>query len=278
MAPDDDAGRPQEVQIDLTFAPPTRVAAYMHGGDAHFEVDREVAERMFASVAGGADAFRAVGRASQAFLERVVGYLTVDAGIRQFLVMGCNLSGERNVHDIAQAEAPESRAVYVLLDPLMLAYAHKLRRGANNGTTAYVQASLRDLDEILGQSASILDLTQPVAVVMPGNLGFVRDLGRACQIVDGLKDGVPAGSYLVITHQASDLFVDEHAGMFQVTTDMAAEGKTWALVPRSQAEVLKLFAGLELVEPGVVPMDEWRVSDPDHEPVRAAMHAAVGRK
>jgi S-adenosyl methyltransferase len=274
----DDAGRPQEVHVDLTVAPPTRIATYMHGGDAHFAVDREVAGRMFASVPGGVDAYRAVGRAAQAFLDRAVRYLTVDAGLRQFLVTGCNVSGEPNVHDIAQAVAPEARAVYVLLDPVMVAYAHGLRRSTTEGRSAYVVAKMRDVDEILRQSAGFLDLGEPVAVVMPANLSFIRELATAQQIVDRLMAPLAPGSHLAITHHASDLFVEEHAEMYRTIAELAAQGLTWSVAPRSRGEVAKLFEPVELVEPGVVPMDEWRVPDPDHRPVPAAIHAGVGRK
>jgi hypothetical protein len=278
LPPEDVAGRPQEVEIDLSVAPPTRIATYMHGGDAHFEVDRDVAARMFASVPGGIDAYRAVGRAAQAFLDRVVRYLTVDAGLRQFLVTGCNLTGEPNVHDIAQAIAPEVRAVYVLLDPVMVAHAHSLRRSTPEGRSSYVVARLRDVDEILRQAAGMLDLSEPVGVVMPANLSFVRDFARVREIVERLMAGLPPGSHLVITHHASDLFVEEHAEMYRTIAELAAQGTTWWVVPRTHSEVTKLFDGLELVEPGIVPMDEWRVPDPGHEPVPAAIHAGVGRK
>jgi hypothetical protein len=103
-------------------APPTRVSDYIDGGDAHFSVDREVAEQLVAAVPGGLDGFHAVGRAGQAFLTRVV-RLAVDEGVRQFMVTGSKLSGDPNVHDIAQALAPESRVVYLVLDPMMLAFA-----------------------------------------------------------------------------------------------------------------------------------------------------------
>jgi hypothetical protein len=274
----DDAGRPQEVQIDLTVAPPIRVDTFMQGGDAHFAVDRDVAERMFASVAGGVDTFRAVGRASQAFLERVVHHLTVEAGLRQFLVTGSNLSGEPNVHDLAQAIVPGARVVYVLFDPVMVAHAHGLRRGTVEGASAYVVAKLRDVDAIMQQAATTFDLSQPVAVVMQDVLGFVREVERANRIVDGLMAGLVPGSHLVITHLASDLFVEEHAEMFRVTAEMAAEGRTWAVVPRTHGEVAKLFDGLDLVEPGIVPMIEWPAPDARREPVPAALHAGVARK
>jgi hypothetical protein len=274
----DDAGRPQEVQIDLSVAPPTRISAFMRGGDAHFEVDREMAARMFGSVPGGVEGYRAVGRSAQAFTRRAVRHLTADASVRQFLVTGCDLSGHPNVHDIAQAVAPESRAVYVLLDPVMLAHAHVLRRGTPEGASAYVTAKLRDVDEVLRQSAATLDFSQPVALVMPANLSFIRDLGRARKIVDGLMADMVPGSHLMLTHHASDLFVDEHAEMFRTIAALAAEGRTWAIVPRSHDEVAGFFDGLTLLPPGVAPMDEWRQDDPGHEPAPIAVYAAVGRR
>jgi hypothetical protein len=278
MSAVDDAGRPYEIQIDLSVAPPTRISTYMRGGDAHFEVDREMAARMFGSVPGGIEGYRAVGRAAEAFTRRAVRHLTVDVGVRQFLVTGCNVSGQDNVHDIAQAVAPEARAVYVLLDPVMLAHAHNLLRGTPEGATAYVTAKLRDVDEVLRQAAATLDLSQPVAVVMPANLSFIRDLDRARRIVDGLLRDLVPGSHLMLTHHARDLFVDEHAEMYRTIAELAAEGRTWAVVPRSHDEVAGFFDGLTLLPPGVVPMDEWRHDDPDHQPAQAAVYAAVGRK
>jgi hypothetical protein len=259
-------------------APPARIADYIDGGDSYFAVDRDVAEEMFASVAGGADAFRAVARASQAFLLRVVHYLIAEAGLGQFLVMGAKISGGPNVHDLAQAVVPEARVVYVLLDPVTLAHAHVLRSNTAEGATAYIHAKLRDTDEILRQAGSILDLAQPVAVLFPANLAFVRDFTTAHQIVATMMAGVPSGSYLMITHHASDLFVDEHAEMFRCIERLAAQGKTWAVTPRRHAEVAKLFDGLDLIDPGVVPMPEWPTPDPDGEPVVAAMYGALGRK
>jgi S-adenosyl methyltransferase len=274
----DGTGRPNEVQIDLEVAPPTRIAAYMHGGDAHFAVDREVAASIFASVPGGIDGYRAVGRAGQAFLERVVHHLTDEAGVDQFLVTGCNLSGEPNVHDLAQATVPRSRVVYVVLDPVMLAHAHSLGSGVEPGATAYVQAKMRDVEGILGQASATLDLDRPVAVLMPANLSFVRDERRAHQIVDGLMGALPAGSHLMLTLHTSDLLVEEHAEMYRRIAELAAEGRTWGLAPRSHAEVVAFFAGLELLEPGVVPMDEWRAAPDDRDRGVAAVYGALGRK
>jgi hypothetical protein len=255
-----------------------RIAEYIDGGDAHFAVDRDVADQMYASVPGGIDAFHAVARAGQEFVERVVDFVTVDEGTRQFLVAGSKLAGQPNVHELAQAVASESRVVYILLDPVTLAHAHELRSRTAEGATSYTHAKLRDTGKILRHAATTLDLTQPVAVILPANLPFVRSDETAYRIVAELMGGLAPGSHLALTHHASDLYVDEHAEMFRLMSRLAAEGKTWGVTPRSHAEVAKFFDGLDLVDPGVVPMDEWRVSDPHHAAVVAAMYGAVGRK
>jgi hypothetical protein len=267
-----------EVKIELDVAPPTRVSDYIDGGDAHFSVDREVAEQLVATVPGGLDGFRAVGRAGQEFLTRVV-RLAIDAGVRQFITTGSKLSGEPNVHDVAQALAPESRVVYLVVDPITLAFAHTLRSSTPQGETAFVRAKLRDTDEILRQAAETLDLALPVAVMIPDSLAFVRNPGTAYGIVRDLMAGVPSGSYLLLTHHASDLFVEEHVEMYECISRLAAEGKTWGVAPRSRDEVARFFDGLELVSPGVVPLHTWRVPPAEQDPAaRGAMYAAVGRK
>ncbi len=152
-----------------------------------------------------------------------------------------------------------------------------LRSTTVEGATAYIHAKLRDTEEILRQAGTTLDLAQPVAVLFPANLAFVRDLTSAYQIVANLMAAVPSGSYLMITHHASDLHVEEHAEMYRCIERLAVEGKTWAVAPRSHAEVAKFFDGLELLEPGVVPMTDWPTPDPDRERVNAAMYGAVGR-
>ena len=155
-----DPKRDDEVDVDFEVATPTRFGAWTETGEAQFEIDRDVTARLYASHPGGIDAFRTVGTAAQAFVERAVRYVIDEAGVRQFLVIGSSVSGRANVHEVAQAIAPDARVVYVLFDPLMLVYAHRLLNGANEGTTAYVQARLRDVDEILNRSAATLDFAQ----------------------------------------------------------------------------------------------------------------------
>lgn len=272
-----DDARKSEIEIELQIAPPTRLDTYTQGGGIQFEIDREVAEHFYASHAHGAEAFRSVGRAAHAFLERTVRYLTDEAGVRQFLVMGASISGRANVHEIAQVTAPESRAVYVLFDPVMLVYAHRLRSGTE-GPTAHIRARMRDVEAIFAQAATTLDLSRPVAVVMPANLSYVRSAARAAELVDRFMDPLAAGSHIVAGHHAGDLLVDEVTPVYRRLAELAAERQAWEVAPRSQAEVEALFAGLELVEPGVVPMERWRRPRSTEQLVKVAVYGAVARK
>jgi len=267
---------PRDLEVDLEAAPPVGSVARRRGRDQRFEVDPDVAARLYASHPGGVEAFQAVGDAAQAFLERVVRFLTGDAGLRQFVVIGASISGRANVHEIAQEIAPDSRAVYVLFDPVMLVYAHRLQQGTSEGKTAHVEARLRDVDEILRNAAATIDLSQPLALVMQANLSYVRDTSRAAEIVDRFMDPLAAGSYLMVTHHASDLLVDEVTPIYRRIAELAAEGRAWDVAPRTQAEVTAFFARLELVEPGVVPIEKWRHADRGHKPVKVAIYGAVG--
>jgi hypothetical protein len=277
-SPDDRTWKDYEVEIALDVARPTRIADFVDGGASHFAVDREVTEQLIATVPGGIEGFKVVSQAAQVFLERVVHHLVTEAGTRQFLVTGCKVSGEPNVHDIAQAIAPESRVVYLVLDPVSLAHAHKLKSRTPEGVTAYVQAKLRDTEDALRQAAKTLDLSEPVGVLLPASLSFVRRAATAYHITSGLMAGVPSGSHLMITHHASDLFVEEHRAMYRLYERLDAEGKTWGVAPRSYAEVAKFFDGMDLVEPGIVPVDEWRASTGERAFHRGAIWAALARK
>jgi len=272
-----EGARSPEIEFEVQVAPPTRLTTYKRGGEVRYEIDRDAADRLYASHPGGVEAFRAVSDAGHAFLERAVRYLTDDAGMRQFLVMGTANPGRANVHEIAQATAPESRAVYVLFDPLMLVYAHRLQRGTD-GTTTFVRARLGDTDVILEQAASTLDLSEPVAVIMPANLSYVRSADTAARLVDQLMEPLAAGSHLGTTHHASDLLADEVTPVYRRIAELAAERRAWEVAPRSHAEVSALFERLELVEPGLVPIEQWRPTEPVDEPITVAMYGAVNRK
>jgi trans-aconitate methyltransferase len=245
---EDDSELPRGRDFDSTVPSPARMWNYWVGGKDHFAADREAAEqaiRDFPGIVAGV-------RAQRAFLARAVGYLAGQAGIRQFLDIGTGLPSANNTHEVAQAVAPECRVVYVDNDPLVLAYARALLASGPRGTTAYLDADLRDTGAILGQAAQTLDFSQPTAVLLIGVLQLIGDQDEPHAIVRRLLDAVPPGSWLAVAHPASDVTAD--------LVTMARRLSQRSVTPttlRTRAEIAGFFDGLDLLPPGVVPLDRW---------------------
>jgi O-methyltransferase involved in polyketide biosynthesis len=257
--------------FDAGVAHPARIYDYWLGGKDNFEADRIAGEETIAAY----PAIRASARANRAFLARTVRYLAAEAGIRQFLDIGTGLPTASNTHEVAQSVAPGSRIVYVDNDPLVLSHARALLTSSPEGVTDYLDADLRDTDVILAQAAGTLDFSQPVAVMLLAILHYIPDLAQAQRIVARLIAAIPAGSYLVISHAASDIAAEEMAEMIRRMNEHLAEGNH---VGRPRELVGQFFAGLELLEPGVVKVTQWR---PDSEAEAAgptSLWGGVGRK
>jgi hypothetical protein len=265
------------VEVAGDVAHPARVYDYVRGGKDNFDADRKTAEHAAAAGSGGLDHARAAVDTNQQFLARAVRYLVSEAGVRQFLDIGTGIPGDDNTHEIAQELAPESRVVYVDDDAVVLANAHVLRKSTPEGATAYVDGNPREPDKILARVPETLDLTKPVAILLVGILYHVTDDEDPYGIVRRLLDAVPAGSHLVISHLTADILTDE----VREAAKRINEQPGFNLVLRSHDEVLRFFAGLEVVEPGVVPVDRWR-PDPDTPPPSeefpTPFYGAMGRK
>jgi hypothetical protein len=186
--------------IDTTVAHPARVYDYWLGGKDNFAVDREAAEEVLRA----RPAILLNVRSNRAFLARSVRYLAGQAGMRQFLDIGTGIPSANNTHEVAQSVAPEARIVYVDNDPIVLAHARALLT-STSGLTAYIDADLHDTGTILAEAARTLDFTQPVAVMLIAVLHLIPDEDDPWGIVSALMRAVPSGSYLVITHPASDI-------------------------------------------------------------------------
>jgi O-methyltransferase involved in polyketide biosynthesis len=236
--------------FDPTVAHPARVYDYWLGGKDNFEADRIAGEATIAAYPG----IRASARANRAFLARSVRYLAAEQGIRQFLDIGTGLPTASNTHQVAQSVAPDSRIVYVDNDPLVLSHARALLTSSPEGVTAYLDADLRDTDDILEQAADTLDFTRPVAIMLLAILHYLPDLDEAQRVVARLVRAVPPGSYLTISHAASDISPDEMAEMEKILNEHLAEGNH---VGRPRDVVARFFDGLDLVEPGVVKVTQW---------------------
>ena len=264
-------------EIDTRVAHVARVYDYLLGGKANFGVDRQAAERAYAAWPGGLDGVRADARAHRALLGHVVRYLAGEAGIRQFLDIGSGIPKRDNTHEVAQRVAPEARIVYVDYDPIVLAHAHKLVTSTPEGACAYIYGDLRNPSQILQKAADTLDFDQPTAVVLFGILLFFGNADRPGDIVARLADALAPGSYLAISHRASDVHGDALSETFNRLNSQMSE----SVALRSPPEVARFFDGLELVEPGVVQLPQWRpdtAANPERPTLPLPMWCAVGRK
>jgi hypothetical protein len=205
----------------------------------------------------------------------VVRYLAADAGIRQFLDLGTGIPTAGNTHQVAQAIAPESRVVYVDYDPVVLAHARALLTSGAAGATEYIDADLRDTDTILTRAGRFLDFTKPVAVTLVALLHAIPDADDPHAIVAKLMDAVPSGSYLALSHLGPE-FLDPDA--LRETEAMSGRMVQQRMTWRRREQVARFFAGTDLVEPGLVRVEEWRQGPGTGEAGQSPLWCAVGRK
>ena len=262
---------PQDINTDV--AHPARVYDYWLGGKDNFPADRALAEHIMEAI----PTMRTMAAANRAFLSRAVRYLAEEAGIRQFLDIGTGIPTSPNVHEVAQAVAPDARVVYVDNDPIVLAHARALLTSQEAGETSFIGADLRQPKSILDHPTltSTLDLSQPVAVMLVAVLMYFRDTDNPnpFEMVATLLEAMPSGSYLAITQPTADFNAEAMGGAVA-----AAEQSGVTLVPRSQAETEEFFTGLDVVDPGVTPVLSWRPDEPPADPKSAYYWAGIARK
>jgi len=258
--------------VDSSVAHPARVYDVWLGGKDNYAADREAAEQ---AVAANPDILPAV-RANRAFLGRAVHYLAAEAGIDQFLDIGTGIPTANNTHEVAQRARPSSRIVYVDNDPVVLAHARALLTSTPEGATGYLDADLRDVDTILDQAAEILDLSRPVALMLVAVLQYIGDDEDPYGIVTRLMDALAPGSHLVISHPASDVGAEKVAESMRRYNERAASSEQ--ATPRTHAQISRFFDGLELLEPGVVQLTEWRPGPGVTSTRRLPMWCGVARK
>ncbi|MCD0449886.1 SAM-dependent methyltransferase [Actinocorallia sp. API 0066] len=261
--------------IDASRAHPARRYDYWLGGKDNFVVDRESAKM----IAGSFPTIRMSAIENRRYLHRVVRFLAGEAGIRQFLDVGAGLPSAGNVHEIAQEIAPESCVVYVDNDPIVLVHARALLRSTPEGRTAYLHADLRDPGTILSMPdlKRTIDLDKPVALMLLAVLHFLDDDEEAHRVFRVLREALPSGSYIALSHASTDDLAPD--------VDLAEreELNRRAGIPfrlRHSSELAELCAGLELVEPGVSALSLWRPNVPPEQRPRienVCMHGLVAR-
>ena len=259
---------PQGINVKVPH--PARVYDCWLGGKDNFAADRLAAAeaiQIFPKTVESAQSCRA-------FLSRVVRYLTAGAGIRQFLDIGSGLPSAQNVHEVAQKIAPESRVVYVDNDPIVMLHARALLASCPEGATGYVQADIRDPETILAKAAETLDFSRPVAIMLLAMLHFVSDAQDPAGIIRTLMDAVPRGSYLAIGHHTADIYPE----MREFARRMSELNPDFTATLRDKKQVTGLFAGLDIVTPGVVQISKWRPDSEAGALAAAALWGGVARK
>ncbi|HEV2377194.1 MAG TPA: SAM-dependent methyltransferase [Streptosporangiaceae bacterium] len=263
-----------EPNIDTTRANHARVYNFMLGGKDHFAIDRQTAEKILKSW----PTVPTAARANRAFLGRAVRYLVSEVGIRQFLDIGTGLPSANNVHEVAQQVAPECRVVYVDNDPVVMAHARALLASSREGQTAYIQGDFREPEKILSDPATrrTLDFSQPIGLILVAVLHFVRDYEHPERHLATLVDALPSGSYVVGTHVTAEHNPEGLAGAGRAYQSGGLTGEL-----RDSKDFADLaFHGLDLIDPGVVLVSEWRPDsdDPTRRPEEVNFYGGVARK
>jgi hypothetical protein len=258
---------------DLERPSPARIYDYILGGYHNFEIDRRVAEQAIALYPD----MRAGGRAARAFLRRIVTYLC-QQGIDQFLDIGAGIPTAGNTHEVAQRLNPDARVVYVDIDPVAVAHGQALLQ--NNPRARAIQGDVRDTAAILAHPAvaDLLDLGRPLGVQLLLILHAIVDDQQAYRAVHTLRDALAPGSYVAISHSTRENVPGEILDQLEKLGDATPTGIRY----RPRADLWPFLEGLELVEPGLVYLPEWRPEGPDDilvdAPYRTLTYGALGRK
>ncbi|GAA0350411.1 SAM-dependent methyltransferase [Actinoallomurus spadix] len=248
--------------LDPTTPNVARMYDYFLGGKDNFRADRQAAAR----VAEALPNVTAVARANREFLQRAVRY-TAEAGVDQFLDLGSGLPTRGNVHEIAQAVHPHARVVYVDHDPVVLTHAQALL--SSDERTAAVRADLRDPGAVLKdpRTRRSIDFDRPVGLLLVAVLHFVPDEEDPAGLVRRYRDVLAPGSHVILSHAA----VEEQRNL-DVST--AYRGANAPFIARTRDQVTALLDGMDLIEPGVVHLGEWRPTR-DRRPLTAGWTAVA---
>ncbi|MFA1548668.1 SAM-dependent methyltransferase [Actinomadura chokoriensis] len=269
--PAPDPGARLEPDVDDTVPQSARIWNYWLGGKDNYPVDRAAGDQFVSVYPQIVD----IARHSRAFLSRAVRYMAGSARIRQFLDIGTGLPTVDNTHEVAQRAAPDARIVYVDRDPLVLSHARALLTSRPEGVTSYIDADLRDPDRILAEAARTLDLDRPVGLMLLNILGHIADYGEARSIVRRLVDALPPGSHLAVA-DGTDVITGE---AFRTAIDMWNQASDAPYHLRTPELIGGFFAGLEILEPGLVPVSRWRAEPgPFAEPDEVDEFCAVAVK
>ncbi|SEC70585.1 O-Methyltransferase involved in polyketide biosynthesis [Streptomyces sp. 3213] len=258
--------------IDISVPSVSRIYDYYLGGSHNFEVDREAARKAMEFLPG----LPKIMQANRAFMRRAVRFAAAE-GITQFLDIGSGIPTFGNVHEVAQEASPGAHVMYVDHDPVAVAHSQAVLAG--NETAGVVAADLRKPQEILASAEvqRLIDVNRPVALLLVAILHFVEDADDPYGAVAQLRDALAPGSLLILTHASYEgipLPPERAEGAVDVYKDIRNP-----LIMRSREEIARFFEGYDMVEPGLVPMPDWRpdTAPEDEDPYSFSGFAGVGR-
>jgi hypothetical protein len=255
-------------EVDLRPDQPhsARFWTYLLGGKEFFPADKALGEY----VQEHHPVVVSAARGSRNFLGRTVRFLAEEAGIRQYLDIGSGLPTTDNTHEVAQRSAPESRVVYVDNDPIVLLHSQALLTSSTEGEAAYVHADIHDPDTIFAQAVATLDFTKPVALILLSMLGHIADADEAAKLVQTYMSRLAPGSYLVVCDSidSPEMLAAQRS---------YAEGGAVPYIVRTREQIAATAKGLELLEPGLVPVTQWRPTQ-EEEALSVDQYGLVARK
>ncbi|MGK5679708.1 SAM-dependent methyltransferase [Actinoplanes sp. URMC 104] len=260
---------PPGVNINVPHS--ARIYDYWLSGKDNFAVDRAVGDAMLKAI----PSLRYMAAENRKFVHRVARDLVEKEGIRQFLDIGTGIPTRPNLHEIAQGIRPEARVVYVDNDPIVLVHARALMISSEEGRSEYISADIRDPESILHNKdlRDALSFDEPIGLTLIAILMLIADEDDPWSKVDALRDAMPSGSVLAITHPTADFAPDEvHEAV------AAATNAGMTLVARTEAEVRRFFGDWEMLDPGLVTVPSWRPDEPVDDPRSVYYWAGVARK
>jgi SAM-dependent methyltransferase len=247
-------------EIDTSKAHIARVYDYLLGGKDNYPPDKDAAEQLLKIVPSLPETVRQ----NRLFMQRLARYLAVKEGIDQFLDVGTGIPTSPNLHEIAQLANPRTRVVYVDNDPIVLAHAHARLTSGPLGRVEYIHADLRDASSVLTAPdlVATLDLSRPVGLFILSTLHVIADADEARELLGRYVDALAPGSFVALSVAISDGLTPQASNA--AISVLSSRGIS--VLRRTRAEFATLFDGLELIEPGVVPVNQWR---PDADPSEA---------
>ncbi len=275
---DESVGRNHEeaFPIELNVPRLARIRNAISGGEANFSVDRNVMKSLADATPAGLVGLQGVIEALHRFKMRAVRTVAAESDVRQFLHVGTATSSTGMVHEHVLPLVPDARIVYASYDTTTLAHVHDLWRDAPDGAVAHVHSRFEDPQRILQGAAETLDFGKPIAVVLPTTLNVLTD-EVAQALVDALRGALAPESYIVMAQTSLDIFAEGAADVVEVLNAVLEE----PYIARTRSEIAHHLEGFDLLDPGLVPIEQWRSDgDPPFLPdgQLIPLFGAVGRK